>query len=93
MLIHEASIGPLTMEHPVVADFGASIEAPELMVGKVSKLVQLKLVRLVHCVHLVNMFHILLEHIEPLVLVLKAPRHSVVAPPPLVEVPQALLGF
>jgi len=75
VLIHEAStlIGLLSMEHPVVADLRSSKEGAELMVGKISKLVQLELVRLVHAVHLVHMLHVLLEHIESLVLVIKAP--------------------
>lgn len=62
------------------------------MVGHIGKLIQFQLVRLIHAVHLVNMLHVLLEHIETLMLLLQVPRNSVVAPPPLVQVPESLFG-
>ncbi|CAN1774420.1 hypothetical protein LINPERHAP1_LOCUS12938 [Linum perenne] len=92
ILVHESSIPTWgAPEHGMVVNLGVSESVLELVVGHVCKLVQLQLVGLVHLVGLMNMHHIVLEHIEPLVLVLEALGHSVVAPPPLVQLPQAVL--
>lgn len=93
LLVPKGPITPsLPLEHPMMLNLGAGISAPELVVGHVSKLVQLQLIRLVHFVGVVNMLDIQLEHIEPLVLLIEAPRNCVVAPPPLVQIPQAVLS-
>lgn len=92
LLVPERPItAPLPSEHPMMLNLGASIRTPELVVGHVCKLVQFQLIRLVFFVAVVDMLDILLEHIEPLVLLIKAPRNRVVAPPPLVQIPQAVL--
>lgn len=75
----------------MVTDLGACKHAPELMIGHVGKLVQLQLVGPVLFVDLVDMHHILLEHVESLLLLTEVPGHRVVAPPTLIEVPQLLL--
>lgn len=88
VLVHETFASDfIPMEHSVMLDLGACINASELMVGHVCKLVQLQLVRLVHLVGLVDMSNVCLEHIESLMLLVEAGRYGVVAPPPLVQIP------
>lgn len=92
LLVHEpAGTSPFATDFPEVLNFG-TINASELMVGHVTKLVEFQLVRPVHLVNLMNVLHILLENIESLLLLGEVSGHRVVAPPPLVQVPQALLG-
>lgn len=94
ILVHEtptATRAPL--ERPVVFNLGPSKDTLELMVSHVCKLVQLQFVRLILLVEVVNIVHVVLEHIEPLVLLVEVPRHRVMAPPPLVQIPQALLAL
>lgn len=76
-----------------MTNLGTRINASELMVSHVCKLVQLELVRLIQLVSVVNMLNIGFEHIESLVLVFETPGHRVVAPPPLVQTPQALFSL
>ncbi|CAI0447482.1 unnamed protein product, partial [Linum tenue] len=93
VLVHERPVPTrCSPEHDVVVDLGVSISVLELVARHVGELVQLQLVRLVHLVGLVNVHDILLEHIEPLVLIVEARGDGVMAPPPLVQIPQALLG-
>lgn len=76
-----------------MTNLGTRINASELMVSHVCKLVQLELVGLIQLVSVVNMLNIGFEHIESLVLVVETPGHRVVAPPPLVQTPQALFSL
>lgn len=76
-----------------MTNLGTRINASELMVSHVCKLVQLELVGLIQLVSVVNMLNIGFEHIESLVLVFETPGHRVVAPPPLVQTPQALFSL
>lgn len=62
------------------------------MVSHVCKLVQFQLVRFILLVGAVDMHDIFLEHIEPLVLLIETPGHCVMAPPLLVQIPQAFVG-
>lgn len=93
LLVHEASTSTWrSSEHPVMVNLGPCVSAPKLMVSHVSKLVQLQLVRLIHLVGIMNMDHIFLEYIEAHVLLIKARGDRVVAPPPLIQIPQTFLG-
>lgn len=92
LLVHEpAGAAPFATEHPEVVYLG-TIRASELMVGHVTELVEFQLIRPFHLVNLVNVLHILLKHIEALLLLGKVSGHRVVAPPPLVQFPQTLIG-
>lgn len=94
VLIHESTIPTWrASEHSVMINLGASIDAPEFMVGHVSEPVQLQLVRLVHFIGTVDMHHVAFEHVEAVVLLIEASRNRVVAPPSLVQIPQPFLGF
>ncbi|VFQ83993.1 unnamed protein product [Cuscuta campestris] len=78
----------------VVIYFGTGVRASEFVVGHVGKLVELELVRLVvHLVEVVDVANVGLEDVEPLVLLVEVGRQCVVAPPPLVHLPQALLAL
>lgn len=77
----------------MVTDLGAGVGVLELVGRHVGELVELELVRLVVLVGSVDVLDVALEHVEPLVLVPEAPRDRVVAAPPLVEVPKALVGL
>lgn len=63
------------------------------MVSHVCKLVEFQLVRLILLVELMDKIHILLEHIKALVLLIQTPRHSVMAPPPLIQIPQTFFSL
>lgn len=92
LLVHEpAGTALFATEHPEVLNLGA-VRASELMAGHVTKLVEFQLVRPFHLVNFMDVLHILLENVEAPLLLGLVSGHRVVAPPPLVQVPQALLG-
>lgn len=73
------------------------ISAHELIICHVCKTVQLQFIGFINLVGHVDVFYVLLEHTEPVVFLVEAAlrevvRDIVVAPPPLVQVPEALLG-
>lgn len=62
------------------------------MAGHVGILVELQLVRPVHPVHGVDVLYVGLEHVETPPFLIEVAGGGVVAPPPLVQVPQAFIG-
>lgn len=87
--ISEAPIATCHLQpSPELTDPGPSIECPELVIGHVAEPVELKLVGgttlLIERVHKLG---ILLEKIEPLVLLVVTSRYVVVASPPVVQSP------
>lgn len=92
MAVLELPLRHLPSPDLVVLDLGAGVEASELLVGHVREGVELELIRLVLLVEFVDELDVVLEHVEPPVLLVEVPCHRVVAAPSLVERPQAVLG-
>lgn len=75
----------------MVVNLGARIGTPEFVVGHVRELVELQLVRFIHLVRVVDVHDVGFEHVESPVFLVEASRNRMVAPPSLVQIPQALL--
>lgn len=94
ILMRENSGETLAPPHPVVFDARAGVFALELLVGHVCKLVETERVWLSLLVEVIDEPHILLEHIESFVVLDDANAvhgHTILALPPPIQIPEALL--
>lgn len=83
-----------SLQQPVVVDLGVGIERTELLVRQVAEGVELQSVGITtFFVELMNELNIVFEDVESRQQLVDVSGNAVVAPPPLVQTPQALFAF